>query len=452
MHLSINLDEGTPTSHIPSLPTNASLYMRFASLCEFRHYDLHEIKRLIPDVPLCTSLILGPVSDERGPYGLARPSTQLSDLLRISLEVMRISSGADFWSNTVWPELRYCPTCMQMGYHSYLFQYLGVATCPLHQCQLTTKCISCNRALRCEIRIAVNAPFSCHSCGHLFKQRRFQHDSELQMRAIDAIIGDYRRSRQRTVVTGKTAGPPAVRLDSLLLGDAPMKPALVARTIARNDDWREPLISKIQFKTSEHWIPKMPRGSQPVPMRWGTVGSKTLRTLFHSLADYEKECTALHWRNPNFSGLVFNGEATHIATALCLLCNQLQVWPLWLACRGAETNDEALDTGNQLCQRITSLHSDKFPPAAVRQVADIICEADILGLFCCILHQLGWKRWLREVEWWRAVPRHLYEAGVRVQDVGGLGHKLQVRPRASWQMINFLCCRYRNRILKREPR
>ncbi|MEM5345059.1 hypothetical protein [Paraburkholderia azotifigens] len=63
--------------------------------------------------------------------------------------------------------LRYCPICLECGYHSVWHQFLPLRTCPMHGAPLMSQCFSCG--VRCEqVSEYLNsrtAPFCCKSCG-----------------------------------------------------------------------------------------------------------------------------------------------------------------------------------------------------------------------------------------------------------------------------------------------
>ncbi|WP_141118654.1 DUF3445 domain-containing protein [Pandoraea sp. PE-S2R-1] len=373
----------------------------------------------------------------------------MSEFLQVSVEAMRISSGADFWANTLCHELRYCPKCIQLGYHSYLFQYLGIYACPLHTCLLQTGCFKCKCVIQCDLPHVAGSPFACPRCGVLFKRKRFQQELPLyQMRAIDALIGDFRRARRRVAITSRSSGPPGFfSTGDSLFRLSGVKQVQLARVISRYDDWREPLIAHWRFKTVDYWVPTGRKTQHVLTRHEDGVGTKTLTTLFQMLAPYQEECSALHIRNSYPSGVRIEGQAMRIAVALCLLCNQLQIWPLWNAYWTARAIDGRPGAGMDLSARMNYLHRAGLTDKAARQIAEIIGEQDILGLFCCILRKLRKALRLSQVEWWSSIERYQYECGVRMQLVAEHGHKLQVRPRASWEMVDFLCRRYRDRVL-----
>lgn len=68
----------------------------------------------------------------------------------------------------MWAErrFRYCPLCLECGYHSYFFQLVPLSTCPLHHIELTSLCSNCG----CETpdyrvgRALFDRPYRCLKC------------------------------------------------------------------------------------------------------------------------------------------------------------------------------------------------------------------------------------------------------------------------------------------------
>lgn len=63
-------------------------------------------------------------------------------------------------------EFRYCPLCLQHGFHSYLHQLRFVAICPLHQCELLRVCVSCGSPAVIRRALPANELYECHACRH----------------------------------------------------------------------------------------------------------------------------------------------------------------------------------------------------------------------------------------------------------------------------------------------
>src|ERR1035437_358219 len=65
-------------------------------------------------------------------------------------------------------DLRFCPLCLQVGYHTVAFQLSCVEKCPIHQDWLVRKCLRCGGAISPQLDLnAIKNPYACQSCGHL---------------------------------------------------------------------------------------------------------------------------------------------------------------------------------------------------------------------------------------------------------------------------------------------
>lgn len=70
--------------------------------------------------------------------------------------------------NAAWlhAHFRYCPLCLESGYHSIWHQFLPLPTCPLHHYKLITHCMSCG-AKTAQFRLSrqlMDRPFCCMTC------------------------------------------------------------------------------------------------------------------------------------------------------------------------------------------------------------------------------------------------------------------------------------------------
>jgi hypothetical protein len=70
--------------------------------------------------------------------------------------------GFDEWEYT----FRYCPICLEECYHSYLFQWSGLHTCPIHGCGLVTHCQACGIRVRGNLtsEIIGRLGYRCTEC------------------------------------------------------------------------------------------------------------------------------------------------------------------------------------------------------------------------------------------------------------------------------------------------
>lgn len=63
--------------------------------------------------------------------------------------------------------LRYCPRCLELGFHSMFYQHYAVKECPRHGVPLVDKCLYCDRPWEPLIKQIVEEPFCCPKCREL---------------------------------------------------------------------------------------------------------------------------------------------------------------------------------------------------------------------------------------------------------------------------------------------
>ncbi len=112
------------------------------------------------------------------------------------------------WTPLFTEQFRYCPSCLEQGYHSIYFQLPSLVACPAHGTELKDACGVCNRRLP-ECRLFVgwfNRPFCCPWCGgslannipsirNLFDDRNFL---KKQYEEAWRPLGDWCRKLQDT--------------------------------------------------------------------------------------------------------------------------------------------------------------------------------------------------------------------------------------------------------------
>lgn len=63
-------------------------------------------------------------------------------------------------------QLRFCQSCLDLGFHSIYFQYPGATDCPYHGERLRNTCAFCKQPNSPTIGSIVASPSSCWNCGH----------------------------------------------------------------------------------------------------------------------------------------------------------------------------------------------------------------------------------------------------------------------------------------------
>lgn len=70
------------------------------------------------------------------------------------------------------PFLTYCPSCLGVGYHSWLHQSIFIDKCPIHNITLQSTCPCCNQPISLDINSTKSIPaFTC-LCGYNFLQNQ----------------------------------------------------------------------------------------------------------------------------------------------------------------------------------------------------------------------------------------------------------------------------------------
>lgn len=90
-------------------------------------------------------------------FSTSRPPEEMTDRFALHLltgwpqvdedegNLYRNNASAGF--NGLAMTLRFCPICLQECYHSYLFQWRDLHSCPMHGCQLSMHCVVCGAAV-----------------------------------------------------------------------------------------------------------------------------------------------------------------------------------------------------------------------------------------------------------------------------------------------------------------
>lgn len=98
----------------------------------------------------------------------------------------------DFYIVQYSAHLRFCPTCVRRGFHTYIFQDTRVSRCPIHQIPIEDECPQCGKSIAYALNASVlRNPYGCR-CGYLLWPER----DELIWRgalseADERILADY---------------------------------------------------------------------------------------------------------------------------------------------------------------------------------------------------------------------------------------------------------------------
>jgi len=84
--------------------------------------------------------------------------------------------------------LRYCPRCLQLGFHSMFYQHLAVKECPYHHVPLLNKCMYCAEPWVPSIKQIVSEPFCCTKCRWLHLKTVLPPGGAEELKAASAAI------------------------------------------------------------------------------------------------------------------------------------------------------------------------------------------------------------------------------------------------------------------------
>lgn len=141
-----------------------------------------------------------------------------------------------------WPErfarganFRFCPTCLEDGYHSLFHQFDAISRCPIHGDALRVRCSRCDVATPA---VSLNyesfeRPFTCTGCdralANSFDPRRWLHTAAIKegIRRAMQPLAVWLQTLERDIGDGFTENAPP--LDPLgLLSDAPSESTAAA--------------------------------------------------------------------------------------------------------------------------------------------------------------------------------------------------------------------------------
>jgi hypothetical protein len=125
---------------------------------------------------------------------------QLRGLLRLShAQWKRATLDRSAMSGQSYPGIRFCPSCLEFGYHAAVFQLHTVRICPVHRCDLVCGCPNCSKAIPTSLnRSSLRFPFACPRCKTTLVQSAVIIDppSFGPLAGIATIARWYRRMAQ----------------------------------------------------------------------------------------------------------------------------------------------------------------------------------------------------------------------------------------------------------------
>ncbi|GJI93637.1 hypothetical protein RugamoR57_03550 [Duganella caerulea] len=104
-----------------------------------------------------------------------------------------LKTGRPYYGNT-WcsPRFRFCPVCLQDLYHTHLFQYWQVHSCPMHGVVLQTQCQSCGKPTPKvkENECLHRRPYECKACNKPCAGAMSDWQGHLRLRESIAFVHD----------------------------------------------------------------------------------------------------------------------------------------------------------------------------------------------------------------------------------------------------------------------
>lgn len=85
--------------------------------------------------------------------------------------------------------LRYCPSCLEIGFHSSIHQLLFIEKCPYHDIYLVDKCQKCNSKITLNLNDKlITRPYICENCNNRILSNIYFYE---KYRAFDFIKSFY---------------------------------------------------------------------------------------------------------------------------------------------------------------------------------------------------------------------------------------------------------------------
>jgi len=136
---------------------NESMYSAWSRHCDIHAVDTGVYSPLLPHIlrrNLFTRLNSIEIKDVCVEMGLSERRVQ-----------MLLATDMAGWSKyVVSSSLRFCVKCLDLGYHSVVYQHVALACCPLHNLPLEDVCPHCKCEIIPTFLSAIKHPFECPHC------------------------------------------------------------------------------------------------------------------------------------------------------------------------------------------------------------------------------------------------------------------------------------------------
>jgi len=344
---------------------------------------------------------------------------------------VNVGSGRDLPMLDV---LRYCPECLRLGYHSTMFQYLGLARCPEHKCLLQVRCAACANKVVPTLQNTASDPFACPTCKKSFVSSVAVEREGGALKALDHTLGGM-RSWQSKPAEFK---PPSRHLTVLA-------PAEAAKAARRFTCWHGMHLWG-RFREERCLEARIPSSEEidGAAIEAGTGAAlNALRRLCQDCWEFVGQAEALRWRvGTADSGVRMEGRASAIAAALCKTSYVLR------ADVGLLNPDSSLYRTAAKHRLASHINEDitKVSPAGFARLR----ELEVLALFAVHLVEAAKARYLKDFSWMRkSLEGSFIATWCRQHDADGTLF-LRIRPRIDEAGVARLIRRYRAHVLASE--
>lgn len=308
---------GSPTGWIPricSSLSNESLYGVWTSHGIVRNFELGKNSPLNP--ALMTRPIFARLTDPKSQLEVIGKALGMSPAQVKNLRGFDITGDCPD-TRVIHQGLRFCQPCLHLGYHSILYQHVGLARCPLHTIPFHDVCPMCKSVIVPTFASALAHPFECPQCQTSLASTIYRP----QDRQTAMLADKMAEGRRPILASSSAAGRHRLYFDDRpYTMQTPSSPA-ASRHYQRVTVWAEP--------GDSHWTKFPEERMSIVQKRTGTevnsadsldlglAAERVLIWLLHYCHGHEKAALRLAQRLGRYPrGLRLNAHASVIGTAL----------------------------------------------------------------------------------------------------------------------------------------
>ncbi|NWK44467.1 hypothetical protein [Ralstonia pickettii] len=429
--------------HSGGLLREASLYARWCQFCIGQRPDTCELPDLLGTLPGART-ILDAISD-RHLQGHRYDSVRQH--LALSETDFWYAAGLDLFGDaqgglSPGRHLRYCLPCLELGFHTVLFQHLTLKICPLHQYALEIRCPYCGAPLLPTWRQIARSPYACQNCEAMLVKPVTPAAFVQHTLYADEALAPHRKRLARTV--SQTSRPHKEPHNTMLSVTYPEHAARVHRHALRHLVWGD-ASSRADVT---HKVLHFQLGLQGGQASWQSIRQGTTDTILHTLEKLRTLCEVqLHSvvsdhtkSSVQYRTLRVQPGAKAVAVAHCQLAVVYGLPPLaGLSSKAWNLSHSGLWLGVQYL----SMRSCQVPGSV--RANQLLVEYEVLGLFCIVLKRLVALKKAEQVEWGDCPPPDLFCPAWRWIPESG---RLFVRPRATWPLVHWLIDRYGSRVMQ----